>query len=75
MRYQKLPGPEKHEQRIRSGFLFFPKTIAGELRWLEWAQWMQEYTVRRYDVFICSAWETISWVRIVPPKQEDAPCE
>jgi hypothetical protein len=66
MRYQKLPGPKKHEQRIRSGFLLFPKTIAGELRWWEWAQWMQEYDSGRYDIQCWSAWVDISWVTIFP---------
>lgn len=63
MRYQKLPGSQNHEQRIRSGFLLFPKTIAGELRWLEWAQWMQEY----FDW--SGEWETVSWVTIHPAEK------
>lgn len=27
---------------IRSGFLYFPKTIKGETRWWEWATWQTE---------------------------------
>jgi hypothetical protein len=30
---------EDGEKRIRSGFLFIPKTIGGETRWLETATW------------------------------------
>ena len=34
----------RHEgrKRIHYGFLFFPKTIHGETRWLEKAIWSQE---------------------------------
>jgi hypothetical protein len=34
------------DTRIRQGFLFFPKTVAGETRWLVWAKWEEifEYT-------------------------------
>jgi hypothetical protein len=37
--------PEKEplyagKARNRKGFLFFPKKLMGETRWLEWAHWI-----------------------------------
>lgn len=29
------------DQRLRQTFLFWPRTIGNETRWLEWAQWVQ----------------------------------
>jgi hypothetical protein len=29
------------DERRRKGFLLLPKTIAGETRWLEWAEWVE----------------------------------
>lgn len=31
------------EYRYKSGFLFFPKRIKDETRWLEFAKWKEEY--------------------------------
>ena len=29
--------------RVKSKFLFFPKTISGQTRWLEFAGWIEQY--------------------------------
>jgi hypothetical protein len=34
--------PALGARRARSGFLFFPKWIFGEWRWLEYARWVDE---------------------------------
>lgn len=41
MRWTHEPPPKKGDIRTRSGFLWWPKTIAGQTRWLERATWMQ----------------------------------
>ena len=41
--------------RIRSGFLFLPKRIYGELRWLEFAKW-EERLDSDFD------WLRIRWI-------------
>lgn len=35
--------PGHNSGRIKSGFLFFPKKINNEWRWLERAKWQQIY--------------------------------
>ena len=40
-------GYEPRETRIVEGFLFFPMTINGERRWLEYAKW-EEHVWRIY---------------------------
>jgi hypothetical protein len=35
--------PKPGDERIVSGFLWLPKTIGGVTRWLERAEWRQEF--------------------------------
>lgn len=42
------------DTRIKSGFLFFPKTIHNETRWLEHATWTERFTSG-------SSWESCFW--------------
>jgi hypothetical protein len=35
----KLKIYHRFDTRIKNGFLFFPKTITNECRWLEFAEW------------------------------------
>lgn len=44
--------------RVKSGFLFLPKWVAGEWRWLERAKWDQEYRIS-YEF---SGWANVSWI-------------
>jgi hypothetical protein len=44
--------------RIRTGFLFFPKTIGHQLRWFETAKWKEEFRVSLGDTW----WEPIEWI-------------
>jgi hypothetical protein len=41
------------------GFLFFPKTINGETRWLEFSKWKKEYPIEDYDY---ATWESTKWL-------------
>lgn len=36
-------GPKDGARRRRGAFLFLPKQIAGETRWLEFAKWIEVY--------------------------------
>jgi hypothetical protein len=44
----RIKHPQDGDERIRSGFLLFPKTIDNETRWLEWTKWLEEWTVVGY---------------------------
>jgi hypothetical protein len=46
--------------RIRSGFLFFPRCIGGERRWLERATWEQKYC----PSYTGEYWEDTRWITI-----------
>lgn len=50
--------PKSGDIRIKSGFLFLPRTINHEERWLEFAMWIQEYVHYGYD----SLWMDKEWV-------------
>lgn len=39
-------NPRIGQKRRKSGFLFFPKVIDGELRWLKYAAWIERYRYR-----------------------------
>jgi hypothetical protein len=54
--------PKEGDTRVRSGFLFFPKTINGEERWLEWARWEERYEVWTEMWAVDSGWVPIAWL-------------
>ena len=56
---------EDYSDRLKVGFLFFPKTINGETRWLEYANWMQHFTYHYQNGF---SWDDIAWVVWTPKK-------
>jgi hypothetical protein len=49
--------PTNGQKRHRKGFLWLPKTIQSEKRWLEYAEWTEEYIAGRTGGF----WESYSW--------------
>ena len=49
----KSKTPENGTLRIKRKFLFFPKIINGEFRWLEKAMWSELYQYK---------WYTIKWI-------------
>jgi hypothetical protein len=55
MRWTDTPTDAK---RIKSGFLFFPKWIKGDNRWLEFAKWEQVYEVHLGE----KEWVNIRWI-------------
>ena len=38
---KKVEQPKQGDTRTKKGFLFFPKTLGNEKRWLEFASWVQ----------------------------------
>jgi hypothetical protein len=48
------------DTRFKKGFLFFPKTINDELRWLEVAVWKQMYSTCKSPTSL--SWEDLQWV-------------
>lgn len=68
MRWRKKRKPPAGDQRVRSGFLLFPRTLRmqfgdrEETRWLERAAWMERYI---YDEQLdYSYWEALHWVSL-----------
>lgn len=43
--------------RRNKGFLFFPKEINEEVRWLEYAHWEEVFDPRYHDM-----WRPIRWI-------------
>ncbi len=46
------------EKKIKKGFLFFPKRLQDEIRWLEVAWWEERYN---YIGPSCSYWTATKW--------------
>jgi len=47
--------PKDGDKRVVKKFLFFPKIMGNELRWLEFAAWEEEYNYMETD----SWWQPI----------------
>jgi hypothetical protein len=50
---------EQEDTRIKMRFLFFPKTINNETRWLENAIWEQKFI---HDLWNYDKWEDSKWI-------------
>ena len=53
MKIKLKPVPTESDTRIKQGFLWFPKVINNEIRWLTYQKWLQRY---------CVFWEEAWWV-------------
>jgi len=58
MKWKAKPKPKVDDTRKKTRFLFFPKCLDNEWRWLEKATWIQEYTL----LYPETAWWDISWL-------------
>lgn len=58
MRFKHTPYPVKGDRRTVKKFIWFPKTIDLETRWLEKAQWCEEFR----DFRVTSGWRPIHWL-------------
>lgn len=75
-------GPKKENlRRVRTGFLFRPKTISNysskwppgeqwqqETRWLEWTSWVEQYMWERQPDGRDGYWFPIHWDSDLYPK-------
>lgn len=58
MRWQKQNN-EEHQTRVRTKFLFLPKLIGNEYRWLERASWLQHQLWSAYTGWY---WVDDEWI-------------
>lgn len=49
--------PVLGEQRARVGFLWTPRRIGNETRWLEWSVWIETFHQDGYD----TGWVPVRW--------------
>lgn len=63
MRWKKKTPTEDGTLRTRTGFLWFPKTIGDETRWLETAEWEERHHVYHGYDGMERWWEETQWVR------------
>ena len=65
MRFYKKAKPVRGTFRVKKRFLFLPKTIENETRWLEWGVWGEEYAqVRDWGIvvpYLFDKWVVTSW--------------
>jgi hypothetical protein len=54
----KFPQHEDGETRTRRAFLLLPRTIGGELRWLERAVWIEVYSPNWGSM---QDWKPVRW--------------
>lgn len=59
IRLHTKPAPEIGATRIRSGFLFFPRIIGDEFRWLRDASWLEVY---RPSGDASAGWFAMDWI-------------
>lgn len=57
MRWRAEPKPKDGEERVISAFLWWPRTIGGETRWLETASWRQWLEACFFDEWRDMRWE------------------
>lgn len=59
-----FPREPKHgDVRTFSKFLWFPKIIDREFRWLEYASWNEIYVVCNYSGY--SGWDKLGWNKTI----------
>jgi hypothetical protein len=63
MRWATKRRPLDGQFRLRSRFLWAPKTIEGETRWLEFADWWERYsyTDTDWDTGPSYGWTVVRW--------------
>jgi len=77
MRWNDKPSIEVGDRRERNRFLWFPKSISGETRWLEHGQWIEVYSDVDVAIFkvgttvinptveyATTKWRPVSWVEV-----------
>lgn len=62
MRWKTKPKPQWLDTRIKERFLFFPKKIDNEWRWLEKAKYKQQYEIWRDNGLHLVDWVDKEWI-------------
>ena len=63
MKWFEAPEPKREEKRERCGFLWYPKRIDREWRWLEFAAWIETYIYVYHKVGDCGErWVATEWI-------------
>lgn len=62
MRWNKKQKPTWGTFRERKKFLWFPKTINGETRWLEVSRWQEEFRIITGYAPYIYRWVPIHWI-------------
>ena len=59
----KIFAPEIGDRRTKTKFLFFPKEINKEIRWLERATWVEEWKKHRNSNSLpeITKWSAVKW--------------
>lgn len=53
-----IDNPEVGDKRVKTKFLWFPKKIGTEIRWLETATWVEVFVYQNGQVFwVSQYWE------------------
>lgn len=53
-------GRELGTRRVQTKFLWFPRCIDGEIRWLETASWSETWT-NNLSMFGVAYWDSVDW--------------
>jgi len=57
MRWKRTPHLKYGTHRTRTAFLWLPKNIHREVRWLQWATWQETfYYTARYEFWYPDRW-------------------
>lgn len=61
MRWFNGPKMKDYDTRIRVDYLFFPRCIGGEWRWMEHAKWLQIY-LKENPLSFRRTWRDWEWL-------------
>jgi hypothetical protein len=66
MKFISQPPPQDGDIRTRSAFLWFPKEIGLEMRWLERASWYERYIMPDLSPYPhrVLGWRAIGWAKL-----------
>jgi hypothetical protein len=63
VRWKVKPSPQNGDKRIVAKFLWFPKCINGEYRFLEWVIFEQVYDCNYGNFDDWTQWSDVRWLR------------
>ncbi len=57
-----VKGGNGFPSKVVKKFLWFPKVIQNEQRWLEFAQWSEKLTSKVHKSKVWFEWEALEWI-------------